>query len=187
MLQLKGSAIWARLQWVRESYGENGLEQLKTDLSPAGRNLIHEEIDRTAWYNYPLFIELSTAIDRRWGTGDLSLNMEIGRFSCLRNMPRFYSMFIRWGSVDWVLKRASNLFSTLFSEGTFQALHEPGKPFADGVVEGIHPPHLALCYSITGFAMGCIELSGAKNVRGEILSCRTRGAETCRSRVHWDG
>jgi hypothetical protein len=185
LLQVKGSAIFSRLRWVRDTHGEDSLKELLSDLSPAGRNLIHHQLDRRAWYNFPLFMELCTAIDRKWGKGDLSLNIELARFGCKVNVPALYQPFIRLGSVDWVLGKSEKFWDEHFSHGKIMVKREPGTHHADGEIIDFPAPHMALCYSVLGFAMGCVELSGEKHVRGEMVSCRARGAPRCLMKVYW--
>jgi len=184
LLQVKGSAIDSRLRWVREKHGEKALQSLE-GLSAAGRNLIRTPLDRRAWYNFPLFTEVCAAIDQRWGTGDMSLNKELGRWGAHRNTPALYHMFIRIGSIDWVLGKSSSFWSEHFNAGRLD-IKRGGPKHAEGELIDWPKPHLTHCYSVIGFAIGCIELSGGKNVRAEMVSCRARGAPRCHMRVDWD-
>src|SRR5688500_18440851 len=120
-LQVRGAALWSRREWVRDQHGEAGVRSMLDELSPAGRNLIHNDIDRTAWYNYPLFINFGTVLDRRFGAGDGRLNFELGRYGCHLNMPTIFSMFIRLGSVEWVLQRAAKVWREHFTAGSLEA------------------------------------------------------------------
>jgi hypothetical protein len=185
LVQVKGSAIANRLAWVKEMYGQNGLRELTGDLSAAGRNLARGEVNPRAWYNYPLWVELCNAIDKRWGPGDVSLNIECGRWGSHHNVPRLYQAFIRLGSVDWVLAKATKLWGEHFNVGQLVVRHEPGAKIAEGEILDFPQPSMALDYSALGFAMGCIELSGGKDVRGEVLAARARGADRDLLRVHW--
>jgi hypothetical protein len=184
-LQVKGGPLKSRLAWAREQYGAHGLRQLEGELSAAGRNLVHGDVDPRAWYNFPLFVELGTAMDRLWGKGDQSLNIELARWNAHAQTPLLYQAFIRVGSVDWVLARASKLWSELFSAGAFVVRHEPGQPRAEGEIVDFPSTHMVLLYSTLGFSMGCLELSGGKNVSGEVVSARARGAERDLVRVTW--
>lgn len=185
LLQVKGSAVYSRLQWVREKKGEDGLQALAELLSPAGRNLVRHPVDRKAWYNFPLFMELSTAIDRKFGAGDGLLNIELGRYGCHLNTPTLYSWFIRLGSVDWVLRQASKFWGEHFNAGQLVVRHEPGADRAEGEIVDFPQPHIAHCYAVLGFAIACIELSGETTVRGRLIACRARGAPQCLMRVYW--
>jgi hypothetical protein len=184
-LQVRGSALWARKEWVRHLYGEEGLEKLLAHLSPAGRNLIHAEIDRTQWYNFPLFLDWCIAVDRAFGAGDCKLNAEMARWSAHKNTPSLYSVFIRLGSVDWLLNRSTKLWKEHFNAGTLEVVHEKNATIAEARLTDWPSPHLAHSYSVLGFAVGVIELSGAKNVRGELVSCRSLGGDETLLRVRW--
>jgi hypothetical protein len=184
-VEVRGSAMWVRVEWVRETHGDQGVKRLLAELPPAGRNLIHHPIDRSAWYSFPLFLELSIAVDRLFGKGDGSLMQEVGRWSCHKNVPALYQMFVRLGSVDWLLGRAGKLWAEHFTAGRFEAHREPGRQRAIGEMFDFPRPHLAHCYAVLGFAMGCVELSGEKNVRGTMVACRAIGAERCVARVAW--
>jgi hypothetical protein len=170
---------------VREHHGEEGMQRLIETLSPAGRSLMRGEIEASDWYMYPLFIDVCIKADRLFGSGDAKLNSEMARHSAHRNTPGIYHMFIRLGSVSWVLNRASKLWLENFSDGAFEVRTEKGTRTAEGEIIDFPFPHLAHTYSVLGFAMGCIEMSGAKNVRGELVACRSMGAERTLLRVHW--
>lgn len=184
-LQVRGSALWGRKEWVRRNHGAEALQALRTELSPAGRNLLHDDIQRTDWYNFPLFVEWCEVIDRRFGDGDGKLNIEMSRFSAIENTPRLYHMFIRLGSIDWVLARAEKLWREHFSVGAMVIHHEKNASIADAEILDWPMPHLVHSYSVLGFAVGVLELSGATGVSGSVISCRSLGAETTRLRCTW--
>jgi hypothetical protein len=185
LVQVKASTITGRLHWLREEYGAHGLRELEQELSPAGRNLVRAELDPRSWVNYPLFIEITGALDRRFGSGDGTLNIEMARYGIHHNTPRLYQAFIKLGSVDWILGRASKLWDELFSAGRFVVKHEPGALRAEGEIVDFPSPHLHLTYAALGFCIGAIELSGGKQVVGEVVACRARGAERDLLRVTW--
>ncbi len=183
--KVRGSSLASRIDWVRQMHGENGLANLIGDLTPAGRNLIHAPVDAKAWYSFPLFLDLSIAIDRRFGKGDYTLLTEIARWGCHRTVPSLYQMFIRMGSVDWVLGKAAKLWNEHFNVGVIEVHRELGQRRAFGEMRDFPRPHLAHCSAVMGFAMGAVELSGEKNVRGSMMSCRALGSERCVARIVW--
>jgi hypothetical protein len=185
ILQVRGSALRARLQWIKDKHGADGLALLERELSAAGRYVLHEHVEPKAWYNLPLFVEVGTVMDRLWGTGDQSLSIELGRYGAHAGVPWLYQPFIRLGSVDWVLARASKLWGELFTAGAFHVRHEPGQLRAEGEIVDFPSSPMVVVYSCLGFSMGCIELSGGKNVTGEVVSARARGAERDLLRVAW--
>jgi hypothetical protein len=185
LVQVKGSALRSRLTWVKEQCGLRGLRELEGELSAAGRQLLHGDLDPRAWYNLPLFLEICTACDRRFGAGDGLLNVEMARYGAHANTPVFYQAFVKLGSIDWVLGRASKLWHEHFSAGQLVVRHDAGSQRAEAEILDFPAPHVCLAYSTLGFAIGCIELSGGREVKGEVVSARARGAERDLLRVAW--
>lgn len=179
--------MWARRQWLTSTHGDEGLERLIGVVSPAGRHLLRSEIDPKAWYNYPLFIELAIEMDKLFGDGDGKLNIEVARASAHTATRTIYQMFIRLGSVSWVLSRASKLWLEHFTRGAFIVTTEKHATFAEAEIADFPFPHLCHTYAVLGFAIGCVEMSGESNVRGEVVSCRSHGADKTILRVHWGG
>jgi hypothetical protein len=184
-LQVRGSGLWARREWLREHHGDDGAQRLLAELSPAGRLLWRDELDPSGWYNVPLFLEIIVALDRVFGAGDGKLSIELARDSAHRNTKTLYKAFIRLGSVGWVLGRAAKLWSEHFTEGSLVVRTEKDARMAEGEVVDFPIAHLHHTYTVLGFAIGCIEMSGEKNVRGELVSCRSRGADRTVIRVYW--
>lgn len=184
-LQVRGSGVWGKVNWVRHKFGEVGIERLLGAVSAAGRNLLRSDVDRTAWYNFPMYIELSVAVDELFGSGDGTLNQEISCWTAHTNIPRFFSMFIRIGSVAWVLDRAAAAWAAHFNAGKLVLSADAHEHTAYAEIVDFPMPHLVHTYSVLGYACGMLELSGAKNVRGELVSCRSKGAEKTVFRARW--
>lgn len=188
LLQVRGAALYARRKWVQEHHGQEALDALIPELGPYGRMLMRSAIDKHAWYNYPLFIELGEVLDRRYGTGDLSLNIELGKWGAKLNTPNIFRMFIKLGSPEWIMNKAAKLWREHFTEGTMTVEHT--KTDSGGVAEAEITdwpvPHLALSYAVLGFAIAAIEMSGAHDVRGELISCRSLGGDSTRIRIRYE-
>src|SRR5688572_10535218 len=70
LAQVKGSAITARIRYVRERFGEDGYRQLVAALSADERALIQGRILPHAWVPYDLFVDVNVEADRLFGKGD---------------------------------------------------------------------------------------------------------------------
>jgi len=184
-LQVRGSALWGRISWLRENRGEEGVQQLGEALSSSGRYVLRSEIDRRGWYNFPLFVEYAVKMEKLFGTGDNSLTTEIGRWACHLATPALYSMFIRFGSVSWVLKRASKLWREHFNAGSLDVRWPEESRTTELEIVDFPSPHLAHTHAVLGFAIGCVELSGQSHVRGRVLSCRSHGGDRTILRLDW--
>ncbi len=177
--------MWARRQWLLEHHGEDGLEKLIGTMSAAGRLMLRNDIDPKGWQNYPLFIELAIRVDEMFGAGDGKLNIELGRTSAHRNTKTLFKPFIRMGSVNWVLSKAAKLWNEHYNEGAFAVSTDKASHVTTAEIIDFPQPHLCHTYSVLGFAIGCIEMSGENNVRGDVVSCRSMGADKTILRLRW--
>lgn len=107
---IKGSAITARLRYVRELYGEPAVRTVKDALSPVSRARIEQKVMPHDWVDFEVFIELCTEIDRLYGNGDLALCRKLGRYAAEANLPTLYRIFYTLGSPRFILSRAARVW-----------------------------------------------------------------------------
>ncbi len=187
-VQVKGSAVTARIRWVRELYGEEGVRRLKDALEPELRRALEGKILPHEWTSMELLIAMSVELDRIYGKGDLELCREMGRYASRANLPTLYRIFYVFGSPAFIVKRAARVWDVHYSSG--QLLVDTGKE-SDGIeyarlrIVGFQTPHRAHCLSVLGWCEQSVELSGGKIVSAEETKCRTRGADVCELLARW--
>ena len=184
MSNVKGAAITARLRFVHERYGDEGLRLLLDELPPTARAAVDARVLPQAWIPYDVFIDLGATVDRVFGRGDLALCEDMGRFAAEVNLPTLYRIFYRLGSVQYIFRRASQLWSVHYDSGRLAAFEE-GTGAARLELVGFERPHRVHCLSVLGWAARSIELSGGTVTRAEEERCRTRGDETCEIALRW--
>src|SRR5262245_51289136 len=165
MPNVKGAAITARLRFVRERFGDAGLQQLIDALSPDHRERIEARVLPQAWVTYEFFIELCVQADQQFGKGDLGLCFEMGHYAAEVNLPSIYRLFYRFGSPAFVLSKAARLWSLHYDSGVLLA-HDDGNGLFRLTIERFEQPHRAHCLSVLGWAKKSIEIGRA--------SCRER-------------
>lgn len=184
MPNVKGSTISSRLLWVSLHHGEEGLDRLSAALSPAARAAVNVPLAKAKWYPFELFVELTLAIDKTFGKGDLALVREIGRFTADANLKTVYKLFYMVGTPKWIIDRAARLWDLHYDSGRLVVMRYPGNE-SEARIVGFATPHLVHCQSVWGWCERSLELSGAKEVRGEEVRCRTRGDEECAYHLRW--
>ena len=181
-MNVKGTALRARLRFVEERAGVEGYRRFLDALTPATRALIDARILASAWYPFGAFIEICEVIDRQLGAGDLALCHELGRYGCDANLPTMYKIFFRMADVHYIVKRAAAAWRVNYDEGTMSVISE-----GDHVVTlrmEVPTPHRAHCLSVSGWIVRAGELSGAKHVQIEER-CRVLGDEHCQFELRW--
>ena len=181
---MKGAALSSRLLWVRLNHGDAGLGQLRAMVSPGLAELIDGGVVMSRWYAFELYVELTAAIDRRWGVGDLALARELGRHGAHANLTTIYRLFYKVGTVKWIAGRAARLWGLHYDSGRMLMVQLPGKEM-EMRIEGFDSPHRAHCLSVMGWSERSVELSGGHDVNTEELSCRAGGDPSCRFRFRW--
>ncbi len=185
---VKGSAITARIRWVREHRGEDGVRATKSALSPELRDLVERRILPHDWAPFELFVGLSETIDRLFGRGDLELCRELGRYSARVNLPTIYRIFYALGNPAFIVGRAPRVWDVHYSSGRLES--ETFKE-GDGVegarlrIVAFRTPHRAHCLAVLGWSELAVELSGGKLVAAEETRCRTRGDDACEIISRW--
>jgi hypothetical protein len=186
-VQIKGSAVTARLRFVRELYGEPGVRRVKEALSPEHRAIIEKRVMPHEWAPFELFVELSVEIDRLYGKGDLALCREMGRFAAKVNLPTLYRIFYALGSPAFIITRAVRVWDVHYDSGRISADIERSAKTerATLTLRSFGTPHRAHCLSVLGWAERSVELSGGQIVEADETTCRTRGDDACRFVIAW--
>jgi hypothetical protein len=184
MANVKGSAIESRVLWVRLHHGEEGVVRLCERLSPAARAVVLEPPHKASWYPFPVFVELNETIDQVFGKGDLSIVTELGRHGADANLTTVYRLFYMVGTPKWILDRASRLWDLHYDSGRLTVVRYPGNEI-EVHIRDFATPHITHCLSVYGWCWRSLELSGAKDIHGEEVSCRTRGDAECVFHATW--
>lgn len=185
--EIKGSAITARMRYVREHHGEDGVRAVREALTPEHRKVLEGRVLPHEWVPFALFTDFCVEIDRRFGKGDMAVCREMGRYAARVNLPTLYRIFYALGSPEFILRRAGKVWAVHYSSGRMETT------FADKVgmkevrlaIVDFDGPHVAHCQSVLGWAEESVVLSGGKEARGAMLSCRASGQATCEMKIEY--
>jgi hypothetical protein len=184
MANVKGAAISARLQFVRERHGEAGLARLLDALPEAERRVLDNRVLSHAWAPFEVFVEVAKTADRLFGQGDLALCTEMARYAAEVNLPTLYRLFYRLGSPQYILRKAAQLWSVHYDSGKLVVIEEGQGKVRLEIVD-FESPHRVHCLSVLGWAARSVELSGGHVLYAEEERCRARGDETCELLLRW--
>lgn len=181
-MRVKGSVLKARLQWVDQEDRQNGRARLYEAVSEPTRKLLAHGVVVSNWYDFDAYLEVTTAIDRVFGRGDLALCYALGRHSCRINVPSLYRVFLRLGGVHAFLARATTAWRVHYDVGSFAVIEETPK-FARLHLDW-PKPHRAHCLTIKGFVAEAAALCG-ETVIDEREICVTQGDPACEFAFTW--
>lgn len=184
MAQVKGSAITTRIKYVRESFGEAGYRRLRDALTEESRGVIEARVMPHEWVPYSAFIDLNVTADKLFGTGDLSLCYQMGRYGAEVNLPTLYRIFYKLGTPHFIFHKAARLWEMHYDSGRLVPLSSGPKSLRIRI-EDFESPHRAHCLSVLGWATKSVEMSGADVSTSEENLCRTRGDDACEMSLAW--
>lgn len=183
MANVKGSALDARVLWVKTNKGEEALKAFFSRLEPEHRAICEGVILPSSWYPFATFVHVNEVIDATFGKGDLALVPEVARFAAAHNLPTLYKFFYSVSSVAFILSMASRLWRMNYDAGELRVVN--GANEATIFIEGWPEPHRAHCLSVLGWAARSAELSGGTDVVAEMPRCRASGDAACELKLRW--
>jgi hypothetical protein len=184
MSDVKGSAIAARVRFVRERFGDEGYARLVASVDDASRARLAGRILAHEWVPFALFRGLNVEADRLFGKGDLQLCYEMGRYSAEVNLPSLYRLFYRLRTPMFIFRKAARLWDVHYTSGKLTPIEERAGAIRLEI-EGFAEPHRAHCMSVLGWAARSGELSGGRLRQAEETRCRTRGDAVCVLTLDW--
>lgn len=186
MVNVKGTAIAGRRQYVLRYHGENKLKEVLARLKDqdAARRLETGAL-KSAWYPFDFFVDLTETIDRVVGKGDGKLYRAMAAQTAEDDLSTVYKVFFRILQPMYIVQKAAQLWSAYYTSGKMQP-----SQLAPGTIEfeivNFETPHWAHCESVLGWAERSIQLTGVKGVHSDHVECRAKGASRCRFRVFWN-
>ncbi len=175
--KVRGSALITRITFVKERWGDEGWKRLQAALSPLTKQVVDWKLDLRSWQPFEAFVDLNSRIDSLFGKGDYRLCYEMGAYGANRNMNTVYRLFIRLGSLSYVMGKAASLWSEHYDAGKLvTAVDEHVITLR---IEEFPSPHCTHCFSVMGWAAKCGELTGARLGDTQRTACRNWRNPAC--------
>ncbi len=109
---------------------------------------------------------------------------ESGYFSASFALKTFYKLFFRVGSPQFIIDRASQVFSTYYPEGLLKVAESSARRCVLQLVK-FPEPYWVVEMNIGGWMDGALELMGKKERTVEITRRMTKGDPVCEYSASW--
>ncbi len=182
-MKVKGNILKARLAFVKDSFGDAGLEKVLACLPDEDRRVL-KTVANVAWYDFDLGARLDNAIVNGVAGGDKRVFDEMGRASARENLTGVHATFLQPRDPMKFMAKAPLIYRFYYDTG--QRTWEPTGP-TSGILttSGSQTYSMADCATVIGWHMEALTMLGAKNVAMVEESCCARGANVCRYKVSW--
>jgi uncharacterized protein (TIGR02265 family) len=181
--KVKGAVLKSRLSFVRDEFGEDGLQKVLESLDPEDQNALHGLIP-VAWLPFEVGKRLDDAIVRELGGGRPEFFEKLGAASADENLTTMHSAFLAPGDPHAFLAKAPQIYRMYYQTGR-REYEQTGD--SEGVLTTYEAETFskADCLTVIGWYKRALELCGANDVRILEDECRARGSDVCRYRVTW--
>ncbi len=183
-MEVIGTAVRSTALFVRKT-NKNRFDEWVDTLSPRARGIATAKIVPSAWY--PLeegMVEPTRKICELFYDGDIRGAREIGRFSADYSLWGLFRLFVRIGSPQFLIRRASVVFSSYYqpSQMTVKTLED--KRAIVQIVEFPDPSDLVEA-RIGGWIERALKISGCEEVQCKYISSLTRGDPSSEFVAEW--
>ena len=151
--------------------GKNAYRKVLSHLNDRQRQLFRKRMRAKEWIDLDDFLDFNEAIVRVVYNGKMIGIEELGAESAEYGVKTFLKFFFQFGSVNFILNKATSAFSGYYRPGRV-IIAEKGDHHSRMVVEQLPDRNDILMLRIKGFMGRMIELSGStvKQVHTERLS-----------------
>jgi hypothetical protein len=181
--QIKGAVLKARLGFVQDHAGSEGLRRVLARL-PEGDQRTLRMLFTSNWYPFELGKRLDDAIVQELGGGRPDFFERLGAASAEKNLTTIHSGYLTRGDAHGFLAKSPSFYSLYYETGRRE--YTPVGP-AEGVfttydAETFSAPD---CLTVVGWYRRALEMCGVDGVRVVEEECRAKGGAVCRYRVTW--
>ncbi len=123
MANMRGASLLGTLDYVRRTFGEDGLSRTLAAMAPETRQAIGDPDRPTiltqGWYDFRLVSDVTLAVDQVCGRGDLALARAAGKHVAFEDVNRFFKWLLRLTSPATLFTRAASVWNNYHSAGKY--------------------------------------------------------------------
>ena len=186
MAQIKGVLLNAWMTFLKLRYGDLAVAAALDLVSPDDRRVLSVPFLASSWYSYDMVDVLRRMTRELAGDSDKDLPAQIGRFMAQHAFRGIYHSLLIEDPIKQVEKAAwmEGFFFNAACSVETEILGPTSCAMRCAYERGIKPAR-PICDSVTGFWLGMIELTGAREVAGRHTRCVLDGAECCEFKFDW--
>lgn len=175
-MQVKGTAINSIPEFIRRKFGPEGLSKWLNALSESARRVYNGAVLAGNWYPVKEIMEEPTRkMCELFYRGDVRGAREGGRFSAEMGLKGVYRIFVKWGSPEFLIRKASTIFSSYYQPSEIRVVAEEERKTVVHITQ-FSEPSLLIENRIAGWMERALEISGCTNVKILITQSLAKGS-----------
>jgi hypothetical protein len=171
MANMRGSSLLGTLDYTRRHFGEDGLRRVMAAVGDETRKAIGDPARPTiltqGWYDYRLVSDLTRAVDRACGKGDLALARAAGKHVAFEDVNRFFKWLLRLTGPAMLFTRSASVWNNYHSGGRY-VVDRIDERRARLRIEDWDSADPVICKRVEGWIERALELTQGTGARPSI-------------------
>ena len=184
-MQVKGSVLHARKEFVIEHFGDQGWQTVLETLPEEDREFWEDVIITSDWYPFEIGERLDKTIVVVLGKGDEFVFEQIGAKSAKRNLTGVHRSFLSPGNPQAFMHQANTIYTYYYDTG-YREYKETGP--SSGILTTYNAETFSIpdCLTVIGWYREALRMCGAHHIKIYEDTCRARGGKFCRYQLSWE-
>ncbi len=184
-MQVKGAAVLTIPLFIKARFGDPGLQRWLARLSEPARAVYANSVLASNWYPLDeiLIAPTSTMCDLFYD-GRVQGAVDQGRFSAEHALRGIYKIFVKFGSTEGLVSRASTILPTYYQPSAMQVVDRSAGAVRLRITE-FERPHTVVEHRIKGWMERALEISGVRAPQVTIASSMTTGSPFTEYEISW--
>ena len=186
MTRIKGAAIRSRLEYVRERFGDEALQQVLQGLDEMDQVVLTGTVLPSIWYPFQVLRNFDEAACRLLGEGDLALFEGAGEQVGEQHARSIYRVFFKETEPARVLRLASCIYANYYSGlGRLSLRGDEGGASERLVINGAAGTVRSNCVTALAYFRTVLEVCTGMEVQARETRCTCWGDEACELEFSW--
>lgn len=184
-MKIKGAGLKSHKAFVKQVFGEEGLDRALRALSEADRAVIGSNVILASdWLDFEPYIRFFRAVATELNQGDESIWFRMGEAAAERDLGGIYRIFVKLGSPRYIIKQTAAVFKQYYSDG------EASSEVLDSnkvrlTIRGFETHHYPIETVIAGWGKKALELSGGKAPQVRVVRSLKSGGGVAEFEATW--
>ncbi len=181
----KGTVYESTRLFCETQLGEGATERILAELPKSDADALRSSTT-LEWCPVEPVLAFHHAMERVYGTGDLSLCIKAGRFSAGWAFNTVLKVFLRFRSPRWLVDRATTVWGRYHDTGRWEIEEavQKNRVVAHLYDFGVRDP--AFCARLRGWLAGAVTLTGGSDPSVSEPRCACRGHGHCMFVLSWN-
>jgi len=184
-MEVKGVAVKSTIEFAKQKFTTNYNDWLN-NLPEESSSILTGNISNTKWYSfkYAQLIPTDSIIDNFYSS-KIDGAKEIGRYSAEVGLQGILKYFVKLGSPNFIINRATKVFKTYYKNSHIEVVSSTKTSVILKITDFNELDKFTEA-RISGWMEKALEISGCKNVKANIVNSIADGDDYSEIFITWE-